>query len=383
VYTRCLFCHAHLGANAALESLPVGRRLAFDALRGRLWVVCRDCARWNLTALEERWEALEECERGFRATSLRFSTGNIGLARLAEGTELVRIGPALQPELAAWRYGALLRRWRLPGAAWRIERQVEEGVLRAHEAVNTFLRSVPRLGLRYDALTWLRIHRQPHRVLAVAEAEDGRPAVVRFTHLEQTELLRPERAEPWRLRVRHERGVSLLEGDAALRIAAKLLAALNGRAATGQQVREALAKLEDAGQPESYFARVGALALRTSWGLVPDAPRDLPMEPGTLSVAERLALRLSNRSFWGRGSTGSDRRTPLPHLPVVDRLALEMAANEETERRALEGELQQLEAAWREAEEIAAIADGLLTDDPCSGSRGYREPEVSESRNVP
>jgi hypothetical protein len=36
-----------------------------------------------------------------------------------------------------------------------------------------------------------------------------------------------------------------------------------------------------------------------------------------------------------------------------------MAANEDVERRALEGELAELEAAWREAEEIAAIADRL------------------------
>ena len=47
-------------------------------------------------------------------------------------------------------------------------------------------------------------------------------------------------------------------------------------------------------------------------------------------------------------------------VPLVDRLALEMAAHEETERRALEGELEDLEAAWREADEIAAIADALL-----------------------
>jgi len=37
-----------------------------------------------------------------------------------------------------------------------------------------------------------------------------------------------------------------------------------------------------------------------------------------------------------------------------------MATHEETERRALEGELHILEAAWKEAEEIAAIADDLL-----------------------
>jgi hypothetical protein len=37
-----------------------------------------------------------------------------------------------------------------------------------------------------------------------------------------------------------------------------------------------------------------------------------------------------------------------------------MALHEEQERRALEGELAELECAWREAEEIGAIADSLL-----------------------
>ena len=46
-------------------------------------------------------------------------------------------------------------------------------------------------------------------------------------------------------------------------------------------------------------------------------------------------------------------------MPVADRLALEMASHEEAERRAMEGELQALEKAWREAEEIAGIADSL------------------------
>lgn len=36
-----------------------------------------------------------------------------------------------------------------------------------------------------------------------------------------------------------------------------------------------------------------------------------------------------------------------------------MAVNEENERIALEGELALLELAWKEAEEIAAIADTL------------------------
>lgn len=42
------------------------------------------------------------------------------------------------------------------------------------------------------------------------------------------------------------------------------------------------------------------------------------------------------------------------------RLAFEMASHEESERRALDGELDRLEQDWKEAEEIAAIADNLF-----------------------
>ena len=48
------------------------------------------------------------------------------------------------------------------------------------------------------------------------------------------------------------------------------------------------------------------------------------------------------------------------NLPNATRLALEMASHEESERRAMEGELALLEAAWKQAEEIAKIADNLL-----------------------
>src|SRR5437764_8847113 len=105
MYSTCIFCHSNLGTNDAIEHFPIGRRLAFDAHRGRLWVVCRRCERWNLTPVEERWEAIEECERLFRDTRLRVSTDNIGLARIREGLELVRIGAPQRPEMAAWRYG--------------------------------------------------------------------------------------------------------------------------------------------------------------------------------------------------------------------------------------------------------------------------------------
>ena len=50
----------------------------------------------------------------------------------------------------------------------------------------------------------------------------------------------------------------------------------------------------------------------------------------------------------------------LKALPNASLLALEMASHEESERRAMEGELALLETAWQQAEEIAKIADNLL-----------------------
>ena len=56
----------------------------------------------------------------------------------------------------------------------------------------------------------------------------------------------------------------------------------------------------------------------------------------------------------GRGAEPSFAKLPSPI-----RLAMEMAAHEDAERRAMEGELAELEQHWREAEALAAIADGL------------------------
>ena len=50
----------------------------------------------------------------------------------------------------------------------------------------------------------------------------------------------------------------------------------------------------------------------------------------------------------------------LHSLAPRDRLALEMALHEESERRAMDGELAALELAWAEAEQIAKIADDMF-----------------------
>jgi hypothetical protein len=351
MYKRCLNCYGRLGTNDEVSRFPVGERLAFDLKRGRLWVVCTHCGGWNLAPIEERWEALEECERLYRSTPVRFATDNIGLARRESGLDLVRIGPARKPEIAVWRYARSL----LP----RVVRGVGGGPRPGGAGV---LGSLMARQLGTDAQTWLRMHARRDRVVHVVGGATGDAVVIRARHLESVELVRPDRGNGWRLIVPHETGPIELASFSGLHATGKLLSALNGTRATTQQVYSALGRLGEAADPESYFGRIGSLVLRTSWGRDPEASREGAVLPANTSETERLAVYLTSRSFWARGGTGSEPRLRLAQLPLEDRLALEIAVTEDAERDAMEGEMAELEAAWREAEEIAAIADGLLDE---------------------
>jgi hypothetical protein len=368
MYSTCLFCNSSLGNNDQIAAFPVGHRLAYDPARGRLWVICARCGRWNLSPLEERWEAIDQCERLFRGTRLRYSTDNIGLARVGEHLELVRIGPALLPEIASWRYGARIEKH----ASAANGKRSANGLVRrgtglprwiARRAAAALAGYATTVGLSDEAMLKLRTFRRGDAVLARTVDDSGVPIVIRYAHLGAAELIRPDRDAPWRLVVRHDAGVARLAEGSGLRTAGKMLASLNFGVASNAEVRHAIAKLDEAGDREGYFTRVASLAMRTHWGRIPDAPDEGLIEPAGSSFAERIALQLANRSFWGRGGTGSEETTPLFRLPSVDRLALEMASNEDIERRALEGELASLAEAWKEAEEIAHISDALFADE--------------------
>ena len=55
----------------------------------------------------------------------------------------------------------------------------------------------------------------------------------------------------------------------------------------------------------------------------------------------------------------AEERLPLGQLTTKGSFALEIALNDDVERRLLAMELKELEARWRREEEIAAIADTL------------------------
>src|SRR6185503_3261866 len=206
-----------------LSTFPVGRRLAYDPKKGRLWVICTRCGRWNLTPLEERWEAIDDAERLFRGTRLRMSTDNIGLAQFRGGFELVRIGPALLPEIASWRYGTRLVRFEPEETDIRPSLFIRGARLIARATAGALVGYAHAVGFSDDAGLRMRTFRRGNGVLLRSTDEYGAPIIVRYEHLGAAELVRPERDAPWQLKLQHDAGIAILAESPALRIAGKML----------------------------------------------------------------------------------------------------------------------------------------------------------------
>ena len=314
MYSTCLYCTHDLAQNAVLESHTVGRRLAFDGARGRLWVVCPHCAKWNLVPFDTRLETIDACERLFRETRARYSTDNIGLARLREGLDLIRIGPALKPEFAAWRYGKLLSRRRRPTSAVPFV-ELFRGIHRAFHNQHS-LRDPWT-----DQLVQVPLAALLHATLAADDGGAWRLEVPYRTGLER--LFGPR--EPVLPSIRDVPSLGLFAGRELFPTLGRLLPALDSGSQGSEQVDEALRLVESARDGNHLLEYVVGKPLRFA----------------------------------------TERRYVVRDVPTEIRLALEMTAHEDTERRALEGELKLLEREWKAAEQLARIADRLAVgEDP-------------------
>jgi hypothetical protein len=123
------------------------------------------------------------------------------------------------------------------------------------------------------------------------------------------------------LSIKLKKKIEVFEGEEALRLAGRLLPAINVSGGGKRAVQEAVQDLEARRGSEAYLDRYFRIA----------GPVDRKGRP-----------------------------KPVATLPAPTRLALEMALHEEAERRAIEGELAILEAAWQEAEVIAGISDNMF-----------------------
>jgi hypothetical protein len=338
MYTTCLFCQSDLGANEVIESFPVGRRLAFDVAQGRLWVVCRKCERWNLTPVEERWEAVEQCERLFTSTRLRVSTDNIGLSRLSEGLELVRIGKPQRPEMAAWRYGDQFGRRRTKYIAYSIGAgAIVAGVIIGGPMLGFGSVAGGGWGLFQGTNALIRAARE--RIVRTRVAVPGvdRPVAIRGKDVKRIVLGADDDGLLIRLPYEYQ-GVKsevVVRGDDAFRVAGNVLPAVNVKGGSKDDVNAAVRYLES----------------------IPDARALFANSAGHGRVAQ---LALSKKKRRNRRPEIAESEVFIDRIPSTMLLAMEMAAHEDVERRAMEGELVILEAAWRQAEEIATISDNLF-----------------------
>ena len=374
MFSTCIVCHAPLGSNASIEHFPVGTRLAFDAERGRLWAICPRCRRWNLAPIEGRWEALEECERAYRGASQRVSTDNIALARLKDGTDLVRIGRPLLPEFAAWRYGRELRQrarrtLAVVTATSGVATLANIGKIAGGAAFSVsgagFALAAVGLGGEIAMAAWMLRRRLPMVALREEEgrlwgvsgdeiwlARFGRTDDGRLRMTVRDRLLRSPSGLSRLLRARYawDRSSAIearprdVVGDEALRLLRLALPVAQRDGGSRAEVREAVALVET------------TLGARN--------------EPADAKIAAWLADGTGARPI----TYDQARGRPLNLIPAPLRLAAEIALHEDDERRALAGELGALYARWEEAERIARIADGELAR--LMSSQGADEPDA-------
>lgn len=346
MYGNCIFCSGKLGSNDAIEGFPVGRTVAFDSAKGRLWAVCPKCSRWNLAPIEDRWEAVEEAERIFRDARRRVQRENIGLAKLRDGAHLVRIGDAVGAELPVWRYGRELRR-RLLHAG------LANGVLPIVSTAAFFFVSGLALPLWgwYDLYRDLDRYRVPDQVaytVAARYSPTGYPIRFRWRDLKLVRIAVDDNGALalHALQARGHRASAsaplVLTGPAAAGLINVALLRINKSGAGRRGVESALLRLTAAGGAGVFIRHTAGRAL----GL------EVPgLETGDMfGSSSRQAIR-------------GAREQALRPVPLWSdsglALALEIALQEEAERRALEGDLAELQAMWRQAEEIADIADRL------------------------
>ena len=316
----CIYCHVTLPANQTLEHFPVGQRLAFDPGRGRLWAICSACRRWNLAPIEERWEALEELEKLTRDRGRLLSqTEHIALLRAAD-LDIVRVGQARLVEEAWWRYGQEVVRRR---KRYRIVQAVEWGAFIG-------AMSVSGVGWMFfggdpinDLLRWRRFGKTAWRGNQPCR-RCGRPLrQLTFKRSQHLVLAPGEEALTLELRCqrcgfRNTDAGFAFQGREAERMLRRVLAWHNFKGANERSVKQAVSMIDESGSPHSLIRRLGQSGYRV----------------GTGQKKKDVAI------------------------------ALEIAVNDEAERELLELELAELEARWREEEELAAIVDGELTEVP-------------------
>jgi hypothetical protein len=312
MFRTCAFCNAPFDGDGGPSRLGVGRRLAFDEWRGRLWVVCSKCSRWNLTPLDDRLERIEAVARAARDEGrVAAATEQVALIRW-QRYDFVRVGKPLRVELSTWRYGERLRT--------RQRERMKVVVPLTIAAVGLGIVANVAAGGGLGVVVW-NLHRLVdqayigivgNRKVLLAEppicAHCGSVMQLRARHVQHARVVPDAHAEVAVVLScpKCRREGAQLTGLDAVQVLRQGLTYLNVTRSGRRRAEDAARVVDQAGGPDR---------------LVHDVAR---------------------------------REVTLRSLRPERRLALEMAVDERAE-------VEELERQWREAEEIAEIADGTLS----------------------
>jgi hypothetical protein len=222
----------------------------------------------------------------------------------------------MRPEFAAWRYGGQLRKRLVRNGALIVG--VGTAAVGLHAAA--VLATVVGVGGVAALSAWeaLRLIRGQNYVARVPTGKESilRSVEVRRKHLDKAYFFKRGKDDLF-LELPSDQGVVTLPGERAIRALQYVLPAVNVLGGGRRQVSEAVQAIERAGDPHHF-------------------------------------MRFASRRERFREAE------PITEMDSMYRLALEIAVNEEMERETLQREVAQLALAWKEAEEIAAIADNMF-----------------------
>ena len=313
MYADCAFCAGSLGGDGGPSGLAVGRRFAFDPWKSRAWVICARCGRWNLTPLDTRLDAIGALERMAGAGRVAANTPQVSLIRVG-AYDVVRVGQPPRIEYATWRYGERLKarereKLKIIVPATIV---VVGGMVAFNAAVGGAMGGM--VGNIPALVNSIYIGVVGNRKISIEPpicARCGTVLTLRAKHVQDARLTRSAQAD-LALLLNCPRCRSLgaqIEGpeaETALRAGLTYTNLKKGKKLK-KKAESAASAVERSGGPEEFIRQT------------------------------------------------TKREVLVKSLEAGEALAIEMAVDEAAE-------LHELERQWRQAEEVAEIADGLLPD---------------------
>jgi len=322
--TKCAFCDGSLGTNRVLLSSSIGAHVAYSEALGRVWFVCVQCDRWNLSDPAFAGDILRECLSRFAAAPDRVVSNGIG--QVVRGSFVATsIDDQTQVDLLVHRHAqrskrAMQKRTFVLAA---LAPASLVGYVAGHVLLDGAAGTIAGIALTLVGV--LAVNRLQRRRRVTWELSNGQQ--LSCTRAEVAHAALETEGASWALRIPtggHER---ILRGADALLTLARLIPIFR-RPATPEIVTRAVERIRS--MPDG-FSVIRAVAARS------EARED----------GRRNLLFTNPRSIWAT----SDEEL----------VALEIVATENRERALLEVELAVVTDGMNEALAIAHIIDRELS----------------------